>query len=298
MIRFFLQSIFISVIMTIVTLYLLLQYLQVLSDGRANSQAKSYEQTVNVEEEDMILHFINLQIGKTTMIQMAHRAALIDVGHKDDSEALLSYLQEHGVSEVSDIFLSNPAEENVSGLPSLLKKFPSAKVHIPELTKDRYQLDKSTFLMTVRAGDHLLLSEDKKIEFEILSPLRPLYPDDANNSLVGLLRYQDLRILLTNDIHEEAEARLVEQHPMLRAEIMTVPDRPTGVQNSQKLINKLNPQAAIMLEIPCSGCKEAVQEAAREYAQEWTDFFFVPIGENLLISFHNGLYTTPKEQTK
>lgn len=296
MLRFFLHSIFFGILMTILTLYLLLQYLHFIAVGRTDNIAKSSEQTVNVYEQDMLLHFINLEEGKSIMIQMGERAVLMDAGHKEDSEQLLSYIQEHGVTTVSEILLSNPAQENVSGLSSLLAKYPTAKVYVPALTKDQYHLDASPLLLTLRAGDHLMLSENKKIELEILAPQRPLFSSDANNSLVGLLRYQDLRILLTNDIEEEAEARLLEHHPLLRAHIVTVPDRPSLNPNNQRLLKKLSPQAAVMLELPCPECKELAQKTALEYAEEWSDFFFVPIGKNLLISFHDGLYTTPKEQ--
>ncbi len=297
MLRFFLHSILFGILMTILTLYLLLQYLHFITDARTNPIAKSYDQTTIVmEEQDMLLHFINLNQGKSIMVQIGDRAILIDSGHKDDSEQLLSYIQDHGVSNISEILLSNPSPENTSGLTTLLAHYPSAKVYVPALTKDLFRLDPIPLLLTLRAGDHLVLSENKKIELEILGPERPLFSSHANNSLVSLLRYQDLRVLLANDIDEEAEARLVERHPMLRAHILTVPDRPSNPQNDQSLLKKLSPQAAIMLELPCSECKELAQKTAREYAQEWSDFFFVPIGKTLLLSFHNGTYITPKEQ--
>ncbi|MEW9669111.1 ComEC/Rec2 family competence protein [Ammoniphilus sp. 3BR4] len=298
MLRFLLQSIFFSVLLTVLTLYLLLHYLHLTSAGTRNNLEGTAEQTINLHEQDMVLHFINLKIGKTTMIQIGERAILIDAGHEQDSDELRDYLQKHGITQVSDILLSNPGVENTGGIKSLLKHHPAAKIYVPALTKDQYTLDPSIILLTLRAGDRLVLSEEKKIDLEVLSPLRPLYSDHANNSMVNLLRYQDLRVLLTNDIREDAETRLIEQHPLLRAHIMTVPDRPSGVQNSQKLIERLNPQTAVMLEMPCTECKEAAQKAAREYAHEWSDFFFVPIGENILISFHDGMYVTPKEQTK
>ncbi|WP_134699113.1 ComEC/Rec2 family competence protein [Ammoniphilus sp. YIM 78166] len=296
MLRFFFHSILFGILMTILSLYLLLQYLHFITDARTHPIAKSYDQTVVMEEQDMLLHFINLNQGKSIMIQISDRAILIDAGHKEDSEQLLSYIHEHGVMSISEILLSNPAPENISGLTALLATYPSAKVYVPALTKDLFRLDHIPLLLTLRTGDHLVLSENKKIELEILAPERPLFTSQANNSLVGLLRYEDLRILLANDIDEEAEARLVERHPMLRAHILTVPDRPSSPENDQSLLKKLSPQAAVMLELPCPSCKELAQKTAQEYAQEWSDFFFVPIGKTLLLSFHNGTYITPKEQ--
>ncbi|RXT08117.1 ComEC/Rec2 family competence protein [Ammoniphilus sp. CFH 90114] len=299
MLRFLFQCILFSILLTVLFLYLLLQYLHTITEEiNNNNLSTSYEQTVNIQEKDMILHFINLEIGKSTIIQLGERAILMDVGHKKDTLTLLAYIQDHGITNITEILLSNPAEENTGGLPSIMEHFPTAKVYVPALTKDQYPKDLTRILLTLRAGDHLVLSENQKVEIEILSPLRPLFTDEANNSMVSLLRYRDLRVLLTNDIREEAESRLIEHHPLLRAHIITVPDRPNGISNTQELIQKLNPQAAVMLEMPCSECKDAAQKVAREYAQEWSDFFFVPIGENMMITFENGMYTTPKEQTQ
>ncbi|HJV45531.1 MAG TPA: MBL fold metallo-hydrolase [Bacillota bacterium] len=244
----------------------------------------------------MILHFINLKIGKASLIQIGDQGTLVDVGDQEDSKDLFNYLEDAGIKKISHIFLTNWSEENISGLSSLLQVYPNTIIYVPLLTADNYPVPTKFTYNKLGIGEQIILSEKPSISIEALSPLEPLFHDSYNDSLVCLLHYQKLSVLLTSDIHEEAEPRLIEKYPHLKAEIMTVPDRPSGVLHSKAFIKKMDPQTAVMMEMPCHNCKQIIKDAANSYSQEWSDFFFVPIGANFKILFHDGVYTTPKNQ--
>lgn len=297
MTRFLFRSIFYSILLTSLLFYFLIQYLQAVSD-QTQKHTNATEPNPSETSSDMIIHFINLEIGKTILIQLGERGILIDVGHREDTKDLLFYLKEAKINEVSDIFLSSAIEENSGGLPSILKEFPYANVYAPKLTINQYPVSLRKSFKMIVPGDVIDLSMPNKISLEVLGPIPPAFHDRNEDSLVSLIRYQEIRILLTGDIHERAEARLLKSFPNLKAEIMTVPDRPTGVTNSQDFIKRINPQTAVMLEVPCVGCNEVIDKAKESYSLEWSDFFYVSIGERFLIYFKDGSYTTPKDQYK
>ena len=296
MIRFLFRSILASVALTALCFYLLLTYLQILSQDQ-HAQSEVQEDLESIQDQDMVLHFINLDQGKPILIQTGHQGTLLDVGHKTDADSLLDYLVEMEVNTISDIFLTNALAENTSGIGRIIDQFPAANVHIPKMTVMNYDMPRDLNYQTIEAGDKVTLDSKYSLQLEMIAPSFTAFGDAFNDSMVSLLHYRDLRILFTSDIREEAELKLLQQNPGIRAEIMTVPDRPSGVNQSTQFIDNVNPQTAVMLRIPCN-CDDIIDHAQRRYSLEWSDFFYVPIGKNLRIYFKDGSYITPKNQLK
>ena len=71
----------------------------------------------------------------------------------------------------------------------------------------------------------------------------PISDEEANNhSLVCLIRIKGIDILFTGDIERETEAKLVEEYPDLRADILKAAHHGSNTSNTDEWIRLIRPR--------------------------------------------------------
>ena len=97
----------------------------------------------------------------------------------------------------------------------------------------------------VRAGHSILLEEG--VELEVLNPPQERLLGDSNNDSVVLrLTYGETSVLLTGDIEEEAERRLVNSDASLMSTVLKVGHHGSGTSTTQRFLNAVSPRIAVI----------------------------------------------------
>jgi competence protein ComEC len=146
---------------------------------------------------------------------------------------VVQYLRRAGVRRLDVLVLTHPHEDHCGGARAVVEKLPVRLVVTPPVQEgidaeyDRllgFIRDRKIPVSTASAGDHLRL--DPVVDIAVLSPFKPLSdePGDFNDeSLVLLLDYRGKSLLLTGDIEQEGQRRLLQYGVTLKSDVLKVP---------------------------------------------------------------------------
>ena len=170
-------------------------------------------------QDEVLLYVIDVGQGDAALLRTPAGDVLIDTGTNESQEALLSFLEDAGVTALSYVIVSHPHEDHAGGADGVLTALPVAQLLLPEMTslgqEERQQVaaiaaaagKSGTKLRMVSAGDSFSLGE---VGFEILSPQPGAQPDDANDSsLVVRVTYGAAVMLFMGDATAQVEEQLL-----------------------------------------------------------------------------------------
>ena len=87
-----------------------------------------------VDGEGLEVHFLDVGQADCALVLCDGKAMLIDGGNREDSQLVVSYLQQQGVQELEAVVCSHAHEDHVGGLPGVLAVYPTAAVYAPTRT--------------------------------------------------------------------------------------------------------------------------------------------------------------------
>jgi competence protein ComEC len=189
------------------------------------------------------------------------RSMLIDGGRSGDrmEEAIIPYLQEHGIEELDYLVISHPDQDHIGGFPRLLENMPVRALVDPVIpnTNQTYAQILETALelgiegILVRRGDTLDLGAD--VEVDVLWPtdeyIAQSGDDERNdNSIVLKLQYGDVSILIPGDAERGAETELVEhdESDQLQSDILVVGHHGSNTSSTAEFLDAVDPTVAII----------------------------------------------------
>jgi competence protein ComEC len=173
------------------------------------------------QEGTLKIVFIDVGQGDSTLVVLPNgKAMLIDGGERDQSQAVLSTLQAHGVFRLDAVVATHPHADHIGGLIGVMgsvdvgQVIDSGQVHTTKTFEDYVDAieSRSIPLVPVRDGDTIDL--DPSVSMTVLSPDGGLpvgadEEEDFNeNSVVIRLDYGEFSAIFPGDIGQETEARL------------------------------------------------------------------------------------------
>ena len=166
------------------------------------------------------------------------------------------YLDFHGIRKLDMVVLTHPDADHGGGLGYILRNFEVDRIiGISDLPLDSETHQR----LHAIARDHDILYTFPYAGEVRLTPtatLNLLHPIDAastnlldkdrnDDSLVIKLTYGEIDVLLTGDIEENAEARLIASGQDLRSEILKVPHHGSRTSSSPPFLDAVQPLCAI-----------------------------------------------------
>jgi beta-lactamase superfamily II metal-dependent hydrolase len=94
----------------------------------ANSDVQS------VIEGDLKVHYIDVGQADSILIQQNGYNMLIDGGNNEDSDLVINYLKQQGVTKLDYVIGTHPHEDHIGGLDVAIKSFDIGKVILPKVT--------------------------------------------------------------------------------------------------------------------------------------------------------------------
>lgn len=194
------------------------------------------------------------------VLSPSRKTMLIDAGNgrSDVEDVILPYLESRGVSRIDYLVLTHPDQDHVGGMPVLLDSIevgsfldsvqPGAtnRAYAETLRKVR---DKRINAVRVRTGMPAI-DLGPPVSAEILGPTDPLITsgdsESNNNSVVLRLVHGSVSALLTADIEEEAEQRIIASGMNLRSDILKVAHHGSRYGTSGVLLDFARPEVALI----------------------------------------------------
>ncbi len=206
----------------------------------------------------LIINFIDVGQGDSTLIQTPYnKTVLIDGGGSETGsfdvgeKTLIPYLLDKGIMKIDYIIFSHFDADHCEGLLSVMEalKVNKAIIGKQEKLSENYNSfiniakKKKVEIITVQAGDKIQI--DKSCSITILFPEEDLISTNSsnNNSVVAKFAYklnnsQEFSMLLTGDIEEVAEKRLIEKYKIKNENILNSTILKVAHHRFKNFINK------------------------------------------------------------
>jgi competence protein ComEC len=175
-----------------------------------------------------MVHFLNVGQGDATLIVSQGKSLLIDTGgqrHFDlASEVLIPYFKRIRIHQLNYVIITHPDFDHDGALPSLQQQWqirtiirePFMPFHVGVFRIENYQWD------------------------------RHLYQDDNDASLMIGIQWHGCQALVMGDASVATEAKLMQQYPNLKANILRIGHHGSNTSTSEALLMHVQPKVAIM----------------------------------------------------
>ncbi len=182
--------------------------------------------------------------GLSVLIQRQNQAILYDTGASYASgfnmveAVVLPYLQHAGIKQLDKVIISHSDNDHAGGLSTLQQSIPINEL-MYNVSKDNPSKSKSS---NCQQGKSFYW---QGLTFEVLWPEKVVAKEN-DDSCVLLISDGKHKVLLTGDISIKVEAKLIQQYPRLRADVLVVPHHGSKTSSSADLLTQLSPKVAIV----------------------------------------------------
>ena len=218
------------------------------SEADQNGNSSTPEGSAQVK-----VHFIDVGQGDCTLVMSHGEAMLIDSGERDDSDRVIKYLKEQGITKLSCIIVTHPHTDHMGEMPDILKAFKTDKFIMPKVPDNmvptimRYekmlkQIKNQGLEVTwssnseFRLGDAVINTYTPKGQFEELN----------DYSTVVKISCGSRKFLITGDAEKEEESDLLAQKFDFRADVLKVPHHGSYKGTTSELLKAVGAQYAVI----------------------------------------------------
>ena len=211
------------------------------------------EDTPAVSSEGLTVQYIDVGQADCALLECDGEYLLIDGGNRDDSQLLVSVLEQQGVKELAAVVCSHAHEDHVGGLPAVLAVYPTKAVYAPTKTyssnifdKFVYYTDQQGLDITIPApGDQFALGQ---AVVTVLGPVKS-YAETNDTSIVLRVTYGETSFLFTGDMETEAENDMLdywEGKADWKADVLKVGHHCSNTSTGYRFLNEVNPAYGVI----------------------------------------------------
>lgn len=207
-----------------------------------------------VQASNLVVHFIDVGQGDSILIQTSTGATvLVDAGDtKAGRDVVVPYLRKLGIRHLDMVVMTHPHFDHIGGLIPVIETYSvgqvlaDGQIHTTRTYEDllRLILEKEIPFRLARAGGELTISGLDEVL--ILNPTEPLLKGLNNNSVVLWIRYGQVALLFTGDIEAEAEARILAEGKLPKAEVLKVAHHGSSTSTTPAFLRAVSPKEAII----------------------------------------------------
>ena len=206
-----------------------------------------------VSGDGLTVQYIDVGQADCALIECGGEYLLIDGGNRDDSQLVVSYLEQQGVKELSAVVCTHAHEDHVGGLPAVLAVYPTKAVYAPTRTyssnifdKFVYYTDQQGLEITIPApGDQFSLGE---AAVTVLGPVKS-YAETNDTSIVLRIDYGETSFLFTGDMETEAENDMRdywEGKVDWKTDVLKVGHHCSNTSTGYRFLNEVSPEYGVI----------------------------------------------------
>ena len=206
-----------------------------------------------VSGKGLTVQFLDVGQADCALLECGGEYLLIDGGNRDDSQLVVSFLEQQGVQELSAVVCTHAHEDHVGGLPAVLAVYPTKAVYAPTKTyssnifdKFVYYTDQQGLEITIPApGDQFSLGQ---ATVTVLGPVKS-YAEANNTSIVLRVDYGETVFLFTGDMETDAENDMLdywEGRLDWQADVLKVGHHGSNTSTGYRFLNAVNPEYGVI----------------------------------------------------
>lgn len=201
--------------------------------------------------DGLTVHFIDVGQADSILITMKDAAMLIDAGNNEDSQLVVDYIKDRGITALDYVVATHPHEDHIGGMDAVINAFEVKSIIMP-----RVESTTKTFEDVLEAISNKGLKVTPPVpgtkyplgeaEFTILAPNSEAYEDTNDYSVVIKLQYGATSFLFTGDAGFESEEEMLEKGYDLRADLLKVAHHGSRYSTSMEFLEAVQPKIAVI----------------------------------------------------
>jgi competence protein ComEC len=205
--------------------------------------------------------FLDVGQGDAIVVQTpSGQVMAIDAGRStpegdEGRTTVVPFLRAQGINRLHGMLLTHPDDDHTGGAASILEQIPVDRLFINGAPSDapgyRRALEtarrRGAQIVTLARGQRLVFRDG--VRAEVLNPPSDLLSDpssDNENSLALRIVYGETEFLLTGDAGSEAEEAMLRSGADLRADVLKLGHHGSRTATSERFLEAVRPQAAIV----------------------------------------------------
>ena len=204
--------------------------------------------------------FLDVGQGDSAVVETPGGAVMIvDAGRSFEDgdtgrQVVLPYLRSRGINRVHALALTHADDDHIGGASTLLERIRVDRLLLPfgESADPGFarilQSSRSRRIPSQELAAGQSIDFGSGITADVLNPIGSPRADEKDNdrSLVIRLRRGRTSVLLTGDVEESAESRLVRSGESLTSDILKAPHHGSKSSTSERFIDLVRPQFVII----------------------------------------------------
>lgn len=199
------------------------------------------------------VHFINVGQGDATYIEMPNGDdILIDAGKSNYGNTVVNYLnsQEKGM-DLEYLISTHPDTDHIGGMQEVFKQLNVNNFYYPVDAPHNTQTWKDVLSLANTEGCKILDSKPGTVisgggaTLKFIHPTKD-YNDNNEDSVVGLLDYNNTEVLLTGDAEAITEQDMVSQNLVPDVDVLKVGHHGSNTSTTQEFLNKAKPEHVVI----------------------------------------------------
>lgn len=183
--------------------------------GCALPQEQPSIPTASLEEDYLVVHFIDVGQADCALLVCGDDTMLIDGGNAADGMDVVRYLQLLGIDQLDLVVGTHSHEDHIGGLATVLRQIDAETIWTSEITYTNATVNnflnaaagQKTPITQPELGDTYTLGD---ATVTVLGPVQVGYEDVNDLSLVLMVEYFDTRFLFTGDMEQLAEGEMLD----------------------------------------------------------------------------------------
>ena len=211
------------------------------------------EEPTAVTGGGLTVQYIDVGQADCALLECDGQFMLVDGGNRDDSQLLVSFLEQQGVKELAAVVCSHAHEDHVGGLPAVLAVYPTKAVYAPTKTYSSSIFDKFVYYTDQQGLDITIPSPGDQFALgqavvTVLGPVKS-YADTNDTSIVLRVTYGETNFLFTGDMETEAENDMLdhwEGKVDWKTDVLKVGHHCSNTSTGYRFLNEVNPAYGVI----------------------------------------------------
>ena len=200
--------------------------------------------------DQLEVHYIDVGQADCIFLRCSGQTMLIDGGNVDDSDLVVSYLLDQGVSKLDYVVNTHAHEDHVGGLPGVLAVFETSNIWCPVTYYDSACFE--DFLYYADQQDLPLFCPDPgttytlgQAEISVLGPVKE-YEETNDTSIILRVDHGRNSFLFTGDAERQAEQDVLDEGYDVSSTVLKVGHHGSSTSTSYRWLREVAPQYAVI----------------------------------------------------
>lgn len=206
---------------------------------------------ISDDNAKLIVHFIDVGQGDSTLLESRGEFVLIDAGEKEYGSTVVDYIRSRGAQSLKYIIATHPHTDHIGGMSKVINSISAGSFITVETDQNtrawldtlKAVEDNGLDYIDAEPGDTYSFGE---AEFTILAPLGGGYSGYNDYSVVTKVTCGSRSFLLTGDAEKQSEKEMLSSGADLSADVLKCGHHGSSTSSTANFLKAVRPAYAVI----------------------------------------------------